>query len=177
MQVVDTEAGRPKRGFRKLPATNVDNRPLNSSEFEKSRRTRKVSAYQTELVSEQPQNEIEKVKRNLRKVSAPAAVASDESESITGKPWQSSKKVSTSPTADVAEQGMDHPSEKMHDSPLVVYNQDVTETPPKSLPVNESIDVLHDDHPEVELHSLESSAKVENSPSENGLNMKEDQTS
>ncbi|CAK9186125.1 unnamed protein product [Ilex paraguariensis] len=178
MQVVDTEAGRPKRGVKKLSTTNGVDRSVNSSEFEKAKRNpRKVSSNQAELVQEPPQNELERVKRNLKKVSASAAVAADESEAITEKPGLNLKKVSSSAIADVPDQRIDNSSEKMSDPPGRVYQQDVTETPPKPLVVDESLDVQDDNPPDEEMRSLENSAKVGNSPTENELSFKEDETS
>lgn len=67
LQGEETETGRPKRSVRKVPDNNLSN----SSENEKSRRTvRKFSNHQPEPAQEQQSlNELEKVKRNLRKIS------------------------------------------------------------------------------------------------------------
>ncbi|CAH9118605.1 unnamed protein product [Cuscuta epithymum] len=70
---VEMESGRPKRSVRKAPiSSNAENHGSSSFDFEKPKRVpRKTINHQTETSSlEQPQAELERVKRNLRKVSA-----------------------------------------------------------------------------------------------------------
>ncbi|KAI3520835.1 hypothetical protein L1887_10287 [Cichorium endivia] len=82
LQSEETETGRPKRSVRKVPDNNLSN----SSDNEKSRRTvRKFSNHQTEPVQEPSLNELEKVKRNLRKISLSASGVPDKSEIETEK--------------------------------------------------------------------------------------------
>ncbi|CAH9090817.1 unnamed protein product [Cuscuta europaea] len=70
---IEMESGRPKRSVRKAPiSSNADNHGSSSFDSEKPKRVpRKIINHQTETSSlEQPQAELERVKRNLRKVSA-----------------------------------------------------------------------------------------------------------
>ena len=176
---------------------------MHSSENEKHKRNQgKALSHQTESVQQQPQNELERVKRNLRKVtvsaeeafdksetvtgklprslkkvSVSAEEASDKSEAVTGKFPHSLKKVSSSPAPDVSEQCMDNSSEKTSDPTVAVFEQLVVEPPPKPLVAGEPVDVCHDDHPSVELVSSEGEEKVMNDDKMNEeLGSKEDQT-
>ncbi|PSS33704.1 Protein IQ-DOMAIN like [Actinidia chinensis var. chinensis] len=203
-QSIEREPGRPKRGgVQRLPALQGDNNSLHSSENEKHKRNQgKALSHQTESVQQQPQNELERVKRNLRKVtvsaeeafdksetvtgklprslkkvSVSAEEASDKSEAVTGKFPHSLKKVSSSPAPDVSEQCMDNSSEKTSDPTVAVFEQLVVEPPPKPLVAGEPVDVCHDDHPSVELVSSEGEEKVMNDDKMNEeLGSKEDQT-
>ncbi|KAK3030832.1 hypothetical protein RJ639_035761 [Escallonia herrerae] len=175
-QTDEVEVGRPKRGGWKVPAKNAENNLAHSSDEKPKRNARKILSHQAELVQEQPQSELEKIKRNLRKISASAIVASDGSEAVTEKPQRHLRKVSCSPTPDVAEQTIDQTSEKTSDVALAMSKQPVAEAPSELLAVEKSLDVPHDDHPAVELLSLENSNKVENLPAVNDeLSPKEDQ--
>ncbi|KAK3036669.1 hypothetical protein RJ639_030238, partial [Escallonia herrerae] len=176
-QTDEVEVGRPKRGGWKVPAKNAENNLVHSSDEKPKRNARKILSHQAELVQEQPQSELEKIKRNLRKVSASAIVASDGSEAVTEKHQRHLRKVSCSPTPDVAEQAIDQTSEKTSDVALSVSKQPVAEAPSELLAVEKPLDVLHHDHPAVELLSLENSNKVENLLAVNDeLSPKEDQT-
>ncbi|GFY83019.1 hypothetical protein Acr_02g0012590 [Actinidia rufa] len=202
-QSLEREIGRSKRGVQRVPALHGDNNSLHSSENEKQKRNQgKALSHQTESVQQQPQNELERVKRNLRKVSASAEEASDKSEAVTGKLPRSLKKVSasteevsdkseavtgklphilkkvsSSPAPDVSEQGMDNSSEKTSDPTVAVSEQPVVEPPPKPLVLDEPVEVCHNDHPSVELVSSESGEKVMNDDKMNEeLGSKEDET-
>ncbi|XP_057463695.1 protein IQ-DOMAIN 31-like isoform X2 [Actinidia eriantha] len=202
-QSLEREIGRPKRGVQRVPALHGDNNSLHSSENEKQKRNQgKALSHQTESVQQQPQNELERVKRNLRKVSVLAEEASDKSEAVTGKLPRSLKKVSasteevsdkseavtgklphflkkvsSSPAPDVSEQGMDNSSEKTSDPTVAVSEQPVVEPPPKPLVLDEPVEVCHNDHPSVELVSSESGEKVMNDDKMNEeLGSKEDET-
>ncbi|XP_023772944.1 protein IQ-DOMAIN 31 [Lactuca sativa] len=86
LQSEETETGKPKRSVRKVPDNNLSN----SSENEKSRRTvRKFSNHQSEAVQEQSINELEKVKRNLRKISLSTSEKSETETEKTEIPLQS----------------------------------------------------------------------------------------
>ncbi|CAH1428843.1 unnamed protein product [Lactuca virosa] len=86
LQSEETETGKPKRSVRKVPDNNLSN----SSENEKSRRTvRKFSNHQSEPVQEQSINELEKVKRNLRKISLSTSEKSETETEKTEIPLQS----------------------------------------------------------------------------------------
>ncbi|KAI8019844.1 Protein IQ-DOMAIN 31 [Camellia lanceoleosa] len=179
MQTVERESGRQKRGVQRFPALNGDGNSLHStSEYEKPKRNqRKALTHQTEPVQEQPQNELERVKRSLKKISVSAEEATDKSEAVTEKPQRSLKKVSSSPAPVVSEQGINKSSEKTSDLTVAVSEQRVVEPPPKPLALDEPVEMLHDDHPAVELLSSESGEKVMNGDKVNEeLSSKEDQS-
>ncbi|KAA8548003.1 hypothetical protein F0562_004432 [Nyssa sinensis] len=178
VQTLETELGRPKRGVRMVPTTNDDNNLLQSSDYEKPKRNlRKALSHQAESVQEHPPNELERVKRNLRKVSALAEEASGKSDLVTEKLQSSPKKVSSSPDPDVSEQGMDNSTEKMDYPTIAVSKQPVVETPPKSSTVDEPGEMLHDENPAVELPPLGNGGKVDKNPMVNEeLSSKDDQT-
>ncbi|KAL6990327.1 hypothetical protein U1Q18_049091 [Sarracenia purpurea var. burkii] len=173
MQNIDRESGRPKRGVLRIPPSNGDsNNPLYSSEFEKPKRNqRKPLTLHTEPVQEHPQNELERVKRNLRKVSLSTDETSD-------KPQQSLKKVSNAPSLDVCEQRMDNSSEKTCDPIGEVFEQPAVEQTPNPLAVDEPVETIRDEHPAVELLPSENGEKVMNNgdKANEELSSKEDQT-
>ncbi|KAF5734707.1 hypothetical protein HS088_TW15G00199 [Tripterygium wilfordii] len=95
---VGAEIGRPKRSVRRIPAANnVYNSSLHATtEIEKPKRNlRKVSSHPAEPAQENPQIELEKVKRNLRKVHNPTAEDSVQAEFGTEKPKQMLEKESS----------------------------------------------------------------------------------
>ncbi|GMP30509.1 hypothetical protein CsSME_00005146 [Camellia sinensis var. sinensis] len=179
MQTVERESGRQKRGVQRVPALHGDGNSLHStSEYEKPKRNqRKALTHQTEPVQEQPQNELERVKRSLKKVSVSAEEATDKSEAVTEKLQRSLKKVSSSPAPVVSEQGINKSSEKTSDLTVAVSEHPVVEPPPKPLALDEPVEMLHDDHPAVEQLSSESGEKVMNGDKVNEeLSSKEDQS-
>ncbi|CAL5325805.1 unnamed protein product [Camellia sinensis] len=179
MQTVERESGRQKRGVQRVPALHGDGNSLHStSEYEKPKRNqRKALTHQTEPVQEQPQNELERVKRSLKKVSVSAEEATDKSEAVTEKLQRSLKKVSSSPAPVVSEQGINKSSEKTSDLTVAVSEHPVVEPPPKPLALHEPVEMLHDDHPAVEQLSSESGEKVMNGDKVNEeLSSKEDQS-
>lgn len=179
MQTVERESGRQKRGVQRVPALNGDGNSLHStSEYEKPKRNqRKALTHQTEPVQEQPQNELERVKRSLKKVSVSAEEATDKSEAVTEKLQRSLKKVSSSPAPVLSEQGINKSSEKTSDLTVAVSEQPVVEPPPKPLALDEPVEMLHDGHPAVEQLSSESGEKVMNGDKVNEeLSSKEDQS-
>ena len=183
IQTGETELSTEKRGVRKVPAINVGNNPLHStSEREKSRRTiRKARVHQAEAVQEHHQNELERVKRNLRKISASNSAAPDRSETVTEKPKLNMKKLSSSTASDVPQKSVDNFSEKIND-PIVAVSKDSErprlEIPPEPLALEETVEMLHHDDPAGEQLPLETFEKVDNIPKETEeLNVKEDQTS
>ncbi|KAJ6683876.1 hypothetical protein OIU85_007562 [Salix viminalis] len=86
--------GRQKRGVWRIPAVNSDNNPLRSAaEFGKPKNNmRKPLSHQTESAQENPPSELERVRKNLRKISASSPGAPDGSETVTEKPKLSPKK-------------------------------------------------------------------------------------
>ncbi|XP_075501196.1 LOW QUALITY PROTEIN: protein IQ-DOMAIN 31-like [Primulina tabacum] len=167
-QIVETIAGKSKRSIRKVSTTvNGDADALASGEIDKSKRTSsKVTSHQTDPVREQPQSELERIKLNLRKVSASVAAASEKSEMEIKKPQtlQSMKTLLSSATLDVPEQKNMIPSENPTNPDVVADELSSVEAPSKTIVVDEPAAVPHDDHPVVELHSLEDGGKIE-SPS------------
>ncbi|KAL7192124.1 hypothetical protein ACSBR2_024046 [Camellia fascicularis] len=87
-QTVDTETGRVKQSFRRNPPSNLDHILTKSTfEIEKSRCSfRKVSSHPADSVQEHPQNELEKVKRNLKKIQNPNTEGTVQSEIDIEKP-------------------------------------------------------------------------------------------
>lgn len=125
-----------------------------SSEHDKQKRNqRKTLSHQTETAQEPPQSELERVKRSLRKVSVSAEEASDKPEAVTEKLQRSLKKVS---------KGKDNSSEKETSELTVAVSEQpvVVEPPPISLAVDEPVEIVHEDHPSVELESAEIGEKV-----------------
>lgn len=128
---------------------------------------RKSYNHQADPLQENPQNELERVKRSLRKVSVSTVEANDRSESVTEKPTkQTMKKVSTRQAPDVSEKVLNHSSENTSDPTVPVPKQPVME--------------VDNNHPvqDVALLPLENGGKDEKvSTINNDLNSKEDQTS
>ncbi|OIT36799.1 PREDICTED: protein IQ-DOMAIN 31-like [Nicotiana attenuata] len=170
-QSVETEVVRSKRSVKKvLTSANGDAYAVSSSEPEKAKRNpRKFSHPHIEPVPDQPQNELEKVKRNLRKVSAALATPSERSETETEKVQQTPNlaqaqaqaKTSKSSAPDV-EQMVVNSSEKTSDSAPEIEKLAVTEAPlPVAVdePSNELLD-----HPTTEQQQLEDVGNTANSP-------------
>lgn len=184
---VETEAVRPKRSVKKvLTASNGDAYAVSSSEPEKAKRNpRKFSNHHIETVQDQPQNELEKVKRNLRKVSAALAASSERSETETEKVQQTplaqvqaqAKAITSKSSApDVVEQMVINSSEKTSDSAAEIEKLAVSEEAPLPVAVDEPSDVLHD-HPTTEQQQSEDVGNAANSPVVNeDLSSMEDQT-
>ncbi|KAF7136272.1 hypothetical protein RHSIM_Rhsim08G0066800 [Rhododendron simsii] len=158
------ESGRPKRAAQ-------SNSLNSSSEYDKPKRSqRKILSHQTETVQEPPQNELERVKRSLRKVSVSAEEASDKPEAGTEKLQRSLEKVA---------KGKDNSSEKATSDPTMAVSEQpvVVEPPPNSLAVDEPVEMVHEDHPSVELVSLEVGEQVIIGDKVNeDISSKEDQT-
>ncbi|KAL3378750.1 hypothetical protein AABB24_004594 [Solanum stoloniferum] len=182
---VETEAVRPKRSVKKvLTSSNGDAYAVSSSEPEKAKRNpRKFSNHHIEPVQDQPQNELEKVKRNLRKVSAALATSSERSETEIEKVQQTPNLAqaqaqaiaSKSSAPDVVEQMMVNSYEKTSDSVPEIEKLAESEAP-LPVAVDEPSDVLHD-HPTTEQQQSEDVNNTANSPVGNEeLSSMEDQT-
>ncbi|KAL9252802.1 IQ-DOMAIN 31-like protein [Drosera capensis] len=84
-QHVETDSGRPKRSVRKVHSSIDGISSQGASDVEKPRRNlKKVQGNAAESLRDNPQSELEKVKRNLRKVNE----ASVQQEAANGKPNQ-----------------------------------------------------------------------------------------
>ncbi|KAJ9540564.1 hypothetical protein OSB04_027070 [Centaurea solstitialis] len=183
LQAEETETVKPKRSVRRVPAANSDNSLSNSSENEKSRRTvRKIPTHQPEPVQEQSLNELEKVKRNLRKISLSASLAPEKSdimseikpeikpETDAEKPLDGLNKVSSSPSPapEFSEQKTDRSLEEVNGSNVESVKQPEPEEAPLIQPVEDDkpLDVLQQDDnpPPIEPLSPETNGKLENEP-------------
>ncbi|KAK4712476.1 hypothetical protein R3W88_006989 [Solanum pinnatisectum] len=183
---VETEAVRSKRSVKKvLTASNGDAYAVSSSEPEKAKRNpRKFSNHHMELVQDQPQNELEKVKRNLRKVSAALATSSERSETEIEKAQQTpnlaqaqaqAQAITSKSSAPDVEQMMVNSYEKMSDSATEIEKSVESEVP-LPVAVDEPSDVPHD-HPTTEQQQSEDVNNTVNSPVVNEeLSSMEDQT-
>ncbi|KAL2532120.1 Protein IQ-DOMAIN 31 [Abeliophyllum distichum] len=171
--IVESKAGKSKRTVRKVSAAaNGDNSSLASTHLDKPKRNpKKVVTHQTEPVQEQSQSELERVKHNLRKVSASVELASEKLETETEKSNPSLKKVSNSAAPEISEQEIVISSENSVYSNAVVDELALSEAPS---PI--TVHVPHSDHPAVQPHSPENGAKMETNPTINEeLGSKEEQ--
>lgn len=149
----ENESGKSRRTTRKV--SNGDN---GAFETDKPKRNpRKATNQQTELVQEQAQSELERVKRSLKKVSTSVTVAPQKPEMETEKPQQqlSAKTVLNSA---VPEKETVVSAETPADSDIVVDKISVLEAPSKT---EVTVDVPHDDPCLVETHSSENGDKME----------------
>ncbi|KAJ0042556.1 hypothetical protein Pint_19279 [Pistacia integerrima] len=119
-------------------------------------------SHQTELVPEQPQNEIQKIRRNSRKVSGFRTEATRQKASL--------KKVSSPPVHDVPQKGVHNSSEKKSAavvSVLKVSKQPEVQTTPNSYTAEEKHDVVDGNHLDVELHPPENGREEDQTNKEN----------
>ncbi|KAL3629346.1 hypothetical protein CASFOL_026568 [Castilleja foliolosa] len=164
-QTVKPEAGKSKRTIRKAPtASNSENGALSSETDKPKRNPVKITSNQIELAQEQAQaqSELERVKRNLRKVSSSSSAQVPENpERETEKPLQSVEIAITSSTADVPDLEIAISPENPANSDEV-EKMDFLKTPLK----NEPVDVPNDinSHPVVKTHSEENGVKIETVP-------------
>ncbi|KAK8703149.1 hypothetical protein V6N13_021478 [Hibiscus sabdariffa] len=120
---VDIDTGRPKLSVRRIRSANLDGTSVQAtSELDKPKRNlRKVSSHPTDSsVQENPQNELEKVKRNLRKVHNPVVENPVQPEVEFEKP--SSEKVSSTTNIDIVEQSLDSLAEKTNKEMALTVN-------------------------------------------------------
>ncbi|KAI3793989.1 hypothetical protein L1987_36613 [Smallanthus sonchifolius] len=165
----ETGAGRPKRSVRRIPAANIDNSLSNSTENEKSRRMVRKVNHQPDSSQGQDQSltELEKVKRNLRKISVSTSRPPEKSELDPEKTSPGLDKVSVSPAPDS--------SEKNNGSMNGSYVESVEQPQPKpdpkpepeEPPVQVQVQTPDDeplDQPPIEPPSLETNRKHETEP-------------
>lgn len=163
LQLEEPETGRPKRSVRRVPAANLESNPIKSSENEKPKPTsRKTSNHQPESVQEHSHNELENVKRSLRKISV---LASEKSEVVTKKPPIGLDHSSDSPNPDASEQGSVQPFVELND----VIITEPPEPEPEPLPVPPPLEAKPQDEPSagetdgnVELNGSENHCSKEN---------------
>lgn len=162
-QTTDVETVKSKRTIRK-GLINGDNGVLGSFESDKLKRNprKPVNSNPTESAQDQPQTELERVKRNLRKVSASAA---EKSETLPEKPQpiQSVEIAVTSLPSVVSEQEIVISSENLEKSDDVV---DKLVSPEISLETKEHDEPMNTSYETpIESHSLvENGVKVESEP-------------
>lgn len=161
---LDPETGRPKRSVRRVSTTHAENSSLISTlNYGKPKNSLKKAfgGHQAELVPENPQIELERVKQNLRKISASTTESNDRSEAVTEKPKHKAIKVSSSSAPVVSQQVIDEFSEKISDPTGAVSIEPETWVPTK-LAEDEPVDLLHDEQLTTEPLSLENSLKNQN---------------
>lgn len=172
-QIPEPETGKSRRTFRKVAATATGDSI--AADAEKPRRNvRKTVNHQME--SQEPQNELERVKRNLRKVSAAATVVGEKSEIEHEKPQQNVRKPSNVTASDVPEPINTKVSENPADSTVAVDESTEMEIPLKPLTVDELVDLPHADHPAIEQPSLENDAADISTAVQEEESIKEDQS-
>ncbi|XP_039163366.1 protein IQ-DOMAIN 31 [Eucalyptus grandis] len=116
----ETETRRMKRGVQKTPASNVDIISARTTTETPKRNVRKVSGHSLDPSQDSPQNEIQKVKRSLRKVHNPIvenAVIQSEIESV--EPKDSLERPSIIRGVDVFEQNNKTSDEKMESETIL----------------------------------------------------------
>ncbi|KZV46335.1 protein IQ-DOMAIN 31-like [Dorcoceras hygrometricum] len=180
-QIIETIAGKSKRSIRKVSTTvNGEAGALASCEIDKSKRnSSKVTSHQTDPVQEQPQSELERVKLNLRKVSASVIASSEKSEMENKKPQppQSMRTSMSSATPDVPEQKDVIHAETQSIQNIVADDLSSVEAPSKTTIVDEPAAMPHDDNSVVEVHSVENGGKIESPSTLNEeLSFKEEQS-
>ncbi|XP_022725974.1 protein IQ-DOMAIN 31-like [Durio zibethinus] len=173
---VENRQGKTKQGVRKLSSARVENgSSRSSSEYDKPKRVlRGVSGNSAaDSVRGHPQTELEKVKRNLRKLSNSAKDASDKSEVLNEKTKQTLKKTFSSDAPDVSER---ESAEKMRDVTTALSKPSNLEADLKF----SSEDASHDEpnvSPAVDLPHAENSDKIEDMPVTEELSSKDEQVS
>lgn len=155
IQTKKAEPGRQKKGEGWVSTLNnrkhlSDQSPAYENQ---TNNMRKFDAEEESAGQEHPKNELERVKQNLRRISASSKAVLACSESVVETPKLIPKMVSSSPASEVPEKSVDKSFEKKMDSPVAVS---------KSLEQNkvEKIDKMYDEHVAVEKHPSEYVEKV-----------------
>ncbi|XP_068651979.1 protein IQ-DOMAIN 31-like [Aristolochia californica] len=166
------EPGRPKRNVRRNISTNIDSSGSTHLTSEPKRNPQKVSSSPVvDSIQENPQNELEKVKRNLRKVSTSTLEpSSDRQELEPERPKRNVRKASSSPS-DVLDHSVGDSAEKMKKELPVpsVKPPEVESTAVKSTAdEDEPKEALHDDQPAVQLAPSENRGNDASVPLTNG---------
>ncbi|KAB2020488.1 hypothetical protein ES319_D07G071900v1 [Gossypium barbadense] len=140
-QTVEMDTGRAKRSVRRIPPANMDTSVQATSEFDKPKcNPRKISGHPAEPVQENPQNELEKVKRNLRKVHNPVVEHSLQSEFEFEK-LKSLEKVSSTPDLDMVEESLNRSAEKTSKEAAMTANNSANKMKKETaLTVNSSVE-------------------------------------
>ena len=141
-QVVETDSGRPKLSVRRIRPANLDGASVQAtSEFDKPKcNPRKIFGHPAGPVQENPQNELEKVKRNLRKVHNPVVEHSLQSEFEFEK-LKSLEKVSSTPDLDIVEESLKRSAEKTSKEAAMTANNSADKMKKEmALTVNSSVE-------------------------------------
>ncbi|XP_056175208.1 protein IQ-DOMAIN 31 [Syzygium oleosum] len=168
-QISETETRRTKRGVQKTPASNVDTAHA-TTEMPK-RNVRKVSGHSTDPSQDSPQNEIQKVKRSLRKVHNPVlenTVIQSEIGSV--KPKDSSERPSITRGDDVFEQNNKTSDEKMESETILTSsNLPDAEKIQEPLEINDRADIPFDGQAVYDSNaSMENDVDDDSGPVTNG---------
>lgn len=174
---METESGRSKRGVRRNSTLSVDSGSSIIADQEKPKRIlKKISCSNVDSITENPQSELEKVKRNLRKVSNSMAETSSHVEIESDKSFANLTKLSNTSSYVPHQSFVDSVEEIKDDMVLTSETELSLETESKSIPVG-VIDVLCDDPCIDEVHPLQSINGDDNiSMMNGGLSSKEDRT-
>ncbi|KAM5567142.1 hypothetical protein ABKV19_015317 [Rosa sericea] len=189
IQTVETEPAKPKRTVRRLSTENGPNRVTSDSEKPK-RNMRKVSSHPVNSVQEHQQNGVEKVKSNVRKISGPKEVSnsknpkkkvsdskeevsdtkkevSDSKEEVSDRaevdkeiPKHSTETILAPAVLDDSEQRTSEISPKMQHVEVSVSKHSDLEECMELPPTDETLQKL-DDHPSVDMQSMEKNGKNE----------------
>lgn len=153
-QTTETEPTRPKFSVRKIRSNADNSTTLNSnSESERSRRTvKKVSSHPAELGPD-PQHELEKVKRNLRKVHSPVVVEnSGQPEVVQKKPNQSPEELFGSGKTVIPMPNEVSQLEKVKEEPKALEGVDVKESALEAVVASQPVEVVVNDVEPVEVN-------------------------
>ncbi|GAB2269950.1 IQ-domain [Dionaea muscipula] len=189
-QPVETDSGRPKRSVCKVHSNN-DSNPLQvGDDIEKPRRNlKKVLINPVDSVQENPQSELEKIKRNLRKVHGTVTESSVQPEVVTEKPKQNPGKllnivghdvaekptqnhiiaqdVSVSNEISKADKVKEETNITVSDRASVLSEPAEVESNVDSFKLNETVELSIADQTVITAHSPESNGKDENVPPSN----------
>ncbi|KAI4339568.1 hypothetical protein MLD38_024496 [Melastoma candidum] len=149
----EVEPTRSKRVVRKSPTNNADNISASASDFEKPiRGIRKSSTNKPDPVQEQAQSELERVKRNLRKVTAASKEVMEGLETVTEKPKISTTETSL-PTPDESVKGTEETAEiiDVEKTSIVEEAIQVGGESPAKLSITEMVDSVHENSVLVEI--------------------------
>lgn len=164
MQPKKTELSRLKQVTGRISTLN--NRKLLSDFIHEKQITspRTSEAKEESERQEQPLNELERVKQNLKRISASSKVSLGSSESVIETPKLTPKIVSSSPTSSVPEKSVDKSFEKSSYSPVAVFEkfiQPQLEISPKIGSIEEKIDKPNDDTVAVVRHPMKIVEEIE----------------
>lgn len=174
--VSPSEVEKPKINLRKAASNGENN--VSPSEVERPKTNpRKAASNQIESVQDSPQNELERVKRSLRKITASTEV-SEKIETETEKHPQPVQSIVELPmeSSEVFVQEVVIASENMADSNVVVDKGDPIEPPSNATKEEPVVDVVLDNNPIADAHCLENGVKESSLTLDNELTCKEEKS-